>query len=62
MKYKYKYLGRGIMTFYDLEKNPHTVTEENPVVILEDKLEIAGLERTEIRTEKPKKKKSGGKK
>ena len=49
-KYKYIYGGSGIMTFYDKKGNPHIVSAENREVILEDKLDILGIIREEVRT------------
>ena len=49
-KYKYTYGGSGIMTFHDKKGNPHIVNTENREVILDEKIEILGLKREEIRT------------
>ena len=47
--YKYTYLGSGIMTFHDKKGIPHIVTTEKREVILDEKLDIAGLKREEIK-------------
>lgn len=49
-KYKYTYEGSGIMTFYDKKGKPHIVSTENREVILDEKLDILGIKREEIRT------------
>ncbi len=49
-KYKYIYNGSGIMTFHDKKGKPHIVSTENREVILDEKLDIPGLIREEVRT------------
>jgi len=49
MKYKYIYKGSGVMTFYDSKGIGHTVSYKNREVILDEKLDIFGLEVEEIK-------------
>ena len=59
-KYKYIYGGSGIMTFHDKKGNPHIVSTENREVILDEKLDIPGLIREEVRTVSKSNKKESG--
>ena len=56
MKYKYTYKGSGIMTFYDSKGIGHIVSYKNREVILDEKLDILGLEVEEIKESKDKSK------
>jgi len=61
MKFKYKYTGTGIMTFWDKKKERHTVSLDHPEVILNEKIEVAGIELVEEIKETKGSKKPGGK-
>ena len=55
VKYKYIYNGSGVMTFYDSKGIGHQVSFRNREIILDEKLDILGLEIEEIKESKDKK-------
>jgi predicted butyrate kinase (DUF1464 family) len=58
MRYKHTYIGRGTMTFFDGEEE-YTLSNENDrlpsSVVLDKKIEVAGIEVEEMKEKKSKK-------